>query len=315
MSVSSIQINNFIKLPKKYIKKRHIRNILLKIHKFFIVPDKYNETRFNYLGTIKIKTKNGSFKMKATGGSIENEIFWKGLYGSLEPETIWIIEKLSLNATCMIDIGANTGLYSLFVKSINPKCEIHAFEPSKKTFNELKQNILLNRFEIFLNNFAISDRNGSAIFYDTLENHQYSASLSPLMLKENPSYNFEIDEYVVDIMTLDSYVENLNINKIDLIKIDVELHEPAVFKGMCNTLTKYKPFILFEVLINEIGENLKQLLYGLDYEMFHFYRDKKTFKLVKVHELKGRINKDWNYFACHKLRIKELENHHLLNEL
>jgi FkbM family methyltransferase len=309
-----LTLNNLTKLRRKYVKKRHFKNILLKIRRFFVVPNNYNAPRSIYLGTIKIKTRNGSFKMKATGGSLENEIFWKGIYNSLEPETVWIIGKLSLNANCIIDIGANTGLYSLFVKAINAKCNIHAFEPSKNTFKELKENILLNRFDIYANNFALSNKNGFSTFYDTLENHQYSASLSPMMLKEDTSYIYEINEYMVEVMTLDYYVEKMNIKIIDVIKIDVELHEPEVFEGMVNTLSRFKPFILFEVLINEIGAKLRAFLMKLDYEMFHFTKNGKTFNLVKVEELTGRTNKDWNYFACHKERIRELEYLNLMKE-
>jgi len=134
----------------------------------------------------------------------------------------------------------------------------------------LKGNILLNRFEIYANNIALSNRNGFATFYDTLENHQYSASLSPMMLKENPWYSYEINEYTVEVMTLDNYINLMNINMIDLIKIDVELHEPEVFEGMLNTLSDFRPFLLFEVLTNEIGDKLSQCLAGLKYEMFHF---------------------------------------------
>jgi len=284
-----------------------VKNILLKIRKFFVVPNNYNVTRFIYLGTIKINTRKGSFKMKATGGSLENEIFWKGIYNSLEPETVWIIGKLSLNANCIIDIGANTGLYSLFVKAINAKYNIHAFEPSKNTFKELQENILLNRFDIYANNFALSNKNGFSTFYDTRENHQYSASLSPLMLKENPAYIYEINEYKVEVMTLDYYVEKMNIKIIDLVKIDVELHEPEVFEGMLNTMSDFRPFLLFEVLTNEIGDKLSQTLTGLDYEMFHFTKTGKNYNLIKTQNLTGRTNNDWNYFACHKERIRELE--------
>jgi len=300
-------LNSLTEFRRKFIKKRDIKNIHLKIYRFFVVPKNYISTPFIYLGTIKIRTRVSNFKMKATGGSLENELFWKGIYKSLEPETVWIIEKLTQSATCVIDIGANTGLYSLFVKAINPKCNIHAFEPSKTTFTELKENILLNRFEIYANNIALSTRNDFAIFYYTLENHQYSASLSPMMLKENPSYSYEINEYTIEVMTLDNYVNLMNINMIDLIKIDVELHEPEVFEGMLNTLSNFKPFVLFEVLINDIGVKLKQFLIGLDYEMYHFTKNGKTFNLVKVEDLIGRTNKDWNYFACHKERIRELQ--------
>ena len=305
-------IASFNEFRRKFIRKRNLKNISLKLYRCFLTPKKYNSKRYTYLGNIKIKTRRSSFRMKATEGYLENEIFWKGVYKSLEPETVWIIEKLSLNADCIIDIGANTGLYSLFVKAINPGCNIHSFEPSKKTYNELKENILLNSFNIEVNNIAISDKNGISTFYDTFEDHQYSASLSPMMLKENPSYTFKIDEYQVEVITLDSYVAMRDIKIIDLIKIDVELYEPEVFNGMLNTLSKLRPFLLFEVLTDHIGDKLSLCLTGLEYEMFHFEKKGNNYHLIKVLNLRGRTDYDWNYFACHKDRIVELKHLNLL---
>jgi len=74
------------KIRREYIKKRDVKNILLKIFKFFVIPKNYTSTAYIYLGAIKIRTRVSSFKMKATGGSLENELFWKGIYKSLEPE-------------------------------------------------------------------------------------------------------------------------------------------------------------------------------------------------------------------------------------
>ena len=40
----------------------------------------------------------------------------------------------------IFDIGANTGIYSMVTKAINPSSKIHAFEPSKQTYFKLKLN-------------------------------------------------------------------------------------------------------------------------------------------------------------------------------
>lgn len=306
-------LNNFTDFRREFIKKKDIKNLILKFIRFFYVPHNYYTPKYRYLGVVKVKTKKNNFKMNASGGILESKIFWKGIYNSLEPETIWIIEKLTQNANCFIDIGANTGLYSLFVKAINPKCNIHAFEPSRNTFKELQENIALNKFEIYANSTAVSNINGFSTFYDTLENHQYSASLSPKMLKENPDYVYEINEYSVEVITLDQYVTRMNISEISLIKIDVELHEPEVVEGMSVTLSKMRPFILFEVLTDEVGEKLSQLLFRSDYKYFHFQKINKGYRLIQVENIVGRTNNEWNYFACHKERIRELENLNLIS--
>jgi len=60
-----------------------------------------------------------------------------------EPETIeWI--KSFKDGDCFIDIGANIGIYSLYCASIHPKSKAYAFEPHRKNFMRLMDNIALN---------------------------------------------------------------------------------------------------------------------------------------------------------------------------
>lgn len=87
------------------------------------------------------------------------------------------------NIRCDFDIGANTGVYSLLSKSLNPKAKIYAFEPVQRTFKRLEQNIAINNFDVTTEQIALSDKSGKQIFYDTYAEHQQSSSLSPDKLK------------------------------------------------------------------------------------------------------------------------------------
>ena len=71
---------------------------------------------------------------------------------------MWIWSQLCENANTVIDIGANTGLYRLLTKSINEKCTVIAFEPSKSTFNRLQKNVTINNFSIQTENIAGSEK-------------------------------------------------------------------------------------------------------------------------------------------------------------
>jgi FkbM family methyltransferase len=299
--------NRLTEFRRRFIRKKDLRIIFLRIIRLFSTPSGYKDPYYVYRGVQKIKTSKGSFRMNATGGSLENEIFWKGIYNSFEPETLWLVEKLAPIVGCMVDIGANTGLYSLFVKSNNPNCVVHCFEPAVSTFEELKANIKLNENDnIYLNNIAVSNKNGQAKFYDTYENHQYSASLSPKMLKENPYYHFDIKEYMVDVCTLDQYTVQNKIDSVDLIKMDVELHEPEVFEGMTDVINRAKPFIIFEVLTDEIGNRLHEQLRHHGYDIFYFKKSLGTYHLINVVDVIKRSQNEWNYFACHKSRLNDL---------
>ena len=69
-------------------------------------------------------------------------------------------------------------------------------------------------------------------------------------------------------MKFSTYIEQKKLNKIDLVKIDVETHELEVLNGMEDYLKRYKPNILIEVLNDEIGNGILKLFTNLDYDFY-----------------------------------------------
>lgn len=285
-------INSINILPKV------IRNLIVRLLRFSKIPNTKYYTDLKYNGIIDIKVNDGiSFKMHSFGATLENEIYWKGLDKSLEPETIWLWKELCKDISVVIDIGANTGLYSLLTRAINEHCKVIAFEPSVKTFNNLQQNIQLNNFDIIAENVAVSNIDGKSIFYDTKDGIQTSASLDIRM--KNPDAD-NVLAYEISTVKLDSYVAKNHMPCIDLIKIDVELHEPEVTEGMKNILNAFRPFILIEVLLPDIAEKLTDYFKDCRYSFYHFIKVNNSYRLTKVDKLIDKINWDWNYFISPK---------------
>lgn len=75
----------------------------------------YKDLRFN--GKFKVSDKK-DFYLLNHDGSIENETFWKGLFVNWESDTGWIWQELCLFSNTILDIGANTGIYSIVDKSL-----------------------------------------------------------------------------------------------------------------------------------------------------------------------------------------------------
>ena len=105
-------------------------------------------------------------------------------------------------------------------------------------------------------------------------------------------------------MTLTEYIESNGIERIDLLKIDVELHEPEVIEGFGLYLTKFKPIIFIEVLTNEVANKLNELFLQADYEYFHLL---ERYKLQKVESLFKAEDLRWNFLLCPHKRTEELE--------
>ena len=280
---------------------RNVLTHLLRLFPSFIVDKFYQDLKIK--GPFTVKLQNGeSFKMIGFGGSISNDTFWKGLSMQHEVETGWIFSYLSQVSKIIFDIGANVGIYSLIAKAKNRNSFVYSFEPSQKTFNKLMKNVELNNFDIVCEKIALSNENGSSIFYDVPGEHQKSASLSEKKLKKWHGYDGEIEEYLVETQTLDDYCDSKNISTVDLVKIDVEMHEKEVIEGMQKIIKLSKPFILVEILTDEVGIGVEKFF---DNKWSYFHLNTVN-KLEKVQNLSRKENL-WNYLLVHESKLDQLK--------
>lgn len=226
----------------------------------------YKNIRFT--GPFTARFSSGeSFQLYNHGGSAENNTFWMGPLSSFDEDTGWIWKELCKVSDVIFDVGANIGLLSLSAKAFNSKAKVYAFEPSRNTFHKLKQNVELNQFDVTCEPIALSNKNGKQIFYDVDNPHQYSASLSPDKLKNWEGFKGETMDYEVETCTLASYIEKNNIDRIDLLKLDVEMHEPEVIEGFGEYMGKLKPVVITEALTEDMTTKLSKLI-GSEYLKF-----------------------------------------------
>lgn len=230
-----------------------------------------------------------SFKIKHYGYQVENDIFWAGLTTGWEKESLKLWINLCKNSDVILDIGANTGVYALVAKTINPNAKVFAFEPVARVFQKLKENIALNNYSIVPVEKAVSNAEGRAVIYDTATEHVYSVTVN----KNLSSPETKVTETIIETTTLNSFIRQNKINKIDLIKIDVETHEPEVLKGFSEYLHHFKPTMLIEILNDEIGAKVDKLVRDLGYLYFNI-NETGTIRQVET------ITKSdyYNYLIC-----------------
>ena len=207
-----------------------------------------------------------SFKLYNPGyTTIENEIFWNGVEGGWEKKSIQVWQRLCNCSNTILDIGANTGIYSFIANAVNPNAKIYAFEPVERTSQLLLKNIALNMpNNITFHQKAVSNKTGTATFYDVPSQSQYSASLKEEMLEQIENRI----SYQVEVIDLDKF-EPLKNKKIDLIKLDVEMHEPQALEGMINIIHKSRPVLLIEILTEQLGKEITLFFVDLDYVYFN----------------------------------------------
>lgn len=230
-------------------------------------------------GVIKIKVSDGvDFKMNHYGYQLENEIFWVGLTEGWEKESIKLWIKLCEGSEVIFDIGANTGLYALVAKAISPQAQVYAFEPMSNIFSRLQENARLNNFEIMAYDKAVSDSDGTAAIYPTNTDHVYSVTVNKNLSKPEE----RVFETRIETIRLDTLIKMKGISKIDLMKIDVETHEPEVLKGFSEYLLKFRPTLLIEILTDEIGVQINDMVKDLGYLYFNIDEKGKVWKVDKL---------------------------------
>jgi FkbM family methyltransferase len=126
----------------------------------------------------------------------------------------------------IFDVGANRGNYARAAMSRHPDAIIHCFEPSRKTFELLGQQ--LDGTGAALNNFGLGDQDAQLTLFSPTKN----SALASLSRRRLDHFGIPMDqEETVTIKTLDGYCRDRDIKKIDLLKLDVEGHELSVLRG------------------------------------------------------------------------------------
>ena len=137
------------------------------------------------------------------------------------------------------DVGANMGLYALLCSALFHPVAVHAFEPTPSTVEVLRRVVRANRLDLTVVPAALGDTNGSA----QLHLSAVSDSSNSLVA----GFKRSVASVEVPVRRLDDYVNETGVAP-NVVKIDVETHEPAVLAGALQTIAEHRPFIVIEVL-------------------------------------------------------------------
>lgn len=221
---------------------------------------------------------------------IEKVLFWKGLYGEWEKTSLKIWKELCKESDIIFDVGANTGVYSLLAKSTNPSSIVYAFEPIKRIYEKLAFNNDLNNYDISCINKAISNTDSKSFIYDHDIEHTTTASLNKNSVGEA---NSNVIPTEINLVKLDTFISENSIERIDLLKIDVETFEVEVLEGLKENLYKFKPTMLIEILNETIAKGIQNIISEINYEYYNI--DEKG-SITKVDNLSK--SKSYNYLIC-----------------
>jgi FkbM family methyltransferase len=208
---------------------------------------------------------------------VVNSIMWTGSYERMSL-TIWA--RLANNANLILDIGAYTGIYGYVAARANKQSRIICFEPLDLNFSRIWENITLNSFSnISALPLAVSDKDGEIdlnIYSDG--NFLTSGSSTKNEITKQPRLRKKVQS-----ISIDTIAELNSIQKIDLVKIDVEGSVKEVLEGMRKTLEKCRPDFIIEVLQDiELANYLTSFFKKYNYNFFEIKEDNNYIKQTSV---------------------------------
>jgi FkbM family methyltransferase len=196
-------------------------------------------------------------------GTLSRSLF---LMGGRELEDEAAFRRLVRPGMTVFDVGANLGIYTLLAaRRAGPGGQVHAWEPVPDLFDLLAQSVRLSRFRnVSLNRAAVSDRGGSMPMFLAEGTKSDIHALAPSAERSR--------QIEVPVMALDEYAAERGIERVDLLKLDIEGAELLALRGAEGLLRSARPPLLqVELADNTAADfgiacaDVKQFLAGHGY--------------------------------------------------
>jgi FkbM family methyltransferase len=185
---------------------------------------------------------------------IEASVWLAGVY---DVATSNFLKKVIKKGDVFLDVGANCGTLTLVAASLIGEGKIYAFEPGPSIRSRLQSNLDLNpQLEevVTIVPYGLGKDKFQGLYSEDQSN------------RGNGFINRE-PGIAVDILSLDEWVSLEKLDKIDVIKIDVEGMEYDVLLGSKSVLEKYQPILYFETIHTAFIPSIYEFLSGLGYKI------------------------------------------------
>jgi len=188
--------------------------------------------RLHYAARLSINGISYRVPLRKGDLGVINEIQIRRVYEKVS-------EYIVQDGDICVDIGANIGSVSLIWSKTNKKGAIVALEPHPETFERLKNNLNLNGVSnIMAIHAAIARRSGSiTICLDSGSNMAHVEGVE--METHICAAKTKVPSY-----SLDDLISHCNLEKVDLLKVDVEGYEVQCLEGGDRTLDGTRRILL-----------------------------------------------------------------------
>jgi FkbM family methyltransferase len=177
-------------------------------------------------------------------------------FGAYEPEVRAEIRRRLRPGDTAIDVGANAGWHTLLMACrVGPGGRVVAVEPNPSSRERLEHGIAINRLtNVRVDPRALADRAGTRTFDAPPAGAVWDGTgrLTGDEVRRQPDATTEARDKpdtasaTVAVTTVDALAAAHSLDRVALIKIDVEGWEPAVLRGAATVLRTSRPALIFE---------------------------------------------------------------------
>lgn len=231
-----------LNLIGRYAADTQTRRSLVHIYSSLSHPERYEDTVELRL---RINGRNFPFQMRVSDIFILGEILHEKQYK--------LTSRLPEQPT-IIDLGANIGISVIWFLSLYPQAVIYTFEPAQDNLGYLEANIDGLR-NIILEKAAVGSTSGEAILH-----HGEFGGMHSLAI--------EGEGEAVPLYSLADYMEEKNIDRVDLLKLDIEGSELDALEGLGARISDV------DVIVGEVHESI------IDEQTFYDFLSRHGFKVL-----------------------------------
>jgi FkbM family methyltransferase len=203
--------------------------------------------------------------------------------------------KLNKKTSCVVDVGANIGLFALFVNEVSPKAKIICVEPSPMHCWFIEENCSGFDKNCVIVQKGLSDKEGIADFtlypgYSLMSGFHADAHDDRMLLASSISSQMlggsagdrmsdamldwllegKLDDpqtFECELTTLSAVIEEEGLKKIDLLKVDAEKAETGIMKGICDKDWEIIQQVFVQVHSHEDAKELTAMLKGHGFDV------------------------------------------------
>lgn len=189
---------------------------------------------------------------------------WQGrsfdIYGEYSEEEVRLYSKILKPTDVVVEVGGNIGSLMLPLARLIPEGVLMTFEPERTAFYALVGNIAINNLR---NVWPFQQAMGEEVGQINIPELDLEKTDNFGGLELDKDYS-KCPHYPVSLNTID----NLKLNKCELIKIDVEGMELSVLKGAVKTLEEFSPFLIVEDDRKDRSEELRSFIKEHGYKAY-----------------------------------------------